>query len=550
LISKRPVVSKDKLKGFQEMKRTRLSAQRISVVSVLLLAAILGTGPQASELAGLKLVSAQSQQECPVRVTFLQVNDVYQFAPVDNGKRGGLARVLTLRRQIMNESPHTLFMLAGDTISPSVESNTYHGQQMIDAWNASGLDYATFGNHEFDFGPDVLRDRIRESHFKWLAANVVDKKTGKTFDDTPEFIVREFEGVKVGIFGIVLQETMLTSRPGPDVDILDPCETAARVIPKIHTAGAQVIVALTHQTLADDKKFARCSGVDLVIGGHEHTLLESMSGHAPIFKMTADAREMGRIDLNISKATGKIESIDWQVIPVTDQVKDDPAFAPLDQKYGALLRGLAVPVGRTDVELDVKSAHVRKYETNMGDFVADTFRKATAADIAFVNGGSIRADAIIQPGVLAKRDVLSILPFNNRVVKVEASGAIIRAALEHGIATAAEEIEPGRFPQVSGIRYEFDASRKAGARLTSVTVNGQPLDDRRTYTLATTTYLAVEAGDGYEMFKGLTYLIRPEQGAVESDILLRAISSVPSIAPQIDGRIKRIDPAEDRNACK
>src|SRR6266436_2118514 len=304
----------------------RVSSRRIALASVLLLTLILGMGLGASEISR---AAAQQQRECPVRVTLLQVNDVYQFAPVDGGARGGLARVLTLRKQIMSESPHALYLLAGDTISPSVESNTYQGQQMIDAWNSSGLDYATFGNHEFDFGPDVLRARMRESNFKWLAANVVEKKTGRTFGDTPEFVVREFDGVKIGIFGIVLQETLQTSRPGPDVDILDPCATAAKVIPEIRAVGAQVIVALTHLSMAEDKQLARCSGVDVIIGGHEHTLLESMSGHAPIFKMTSDARELGRIDLNISKATGKLESIDWEIIPVTDSIANDPAFASL-----------------------------------------------------------------------------------------------------------------------------------------------------------------------------------------------------------------------------
>jgi 5'-nucleotidase len=308
-------------------------------------------------------------------------------------------------------------------------------------------------------------------------------------------------------------------------------------------------VALTHQTIGDDKQFARCSGVDVIIGGHEHTLLESMSGHAPIFKMDADARELGRIDLNISKSTGKLESIDWQIIPVTDKVKDDPAFASLDRKYGALLKSLEVPVGRTEVDLDVRSADVRMQETNMADFVADAFRQATQADVALVNGGSIRADAIIKPGILTKRDVLSILPFNNRVVKLQVTGAAIRAALEHGVATAAEEIQPGRFPQVSGLRYAFDTNRKPGARLTSVTVNGKPLEDRRSYTLATTTYLAVEHGDAYDML-GAAFLVRPEQALVESEILLRAITAVPAIAPKIDGRIKRVDATKDQNPCK
>jgi 5'-nucleotidase len=527
----------------------RVSPRRIALLSSVLLAAIIALTAPALDFNLISLASAQQQRECPVRVTLLQVNDVYQFAPVDGGTRGGLARVLTLRKQIMSESPHALYLLAGDTISPSVESNTYQGRQMIDAWNASGLDYATFGNHEFDFGPEVLRERMRESHFKWLAANVIDKRTGKTFADTPEFIVREFEGVKVAIFGIVLQETMLTSRPGPDVDIQDPCATAARLIPKIHAAGAQVIVALTHQTIGDDKKFARCSGVDVVIGGHEHTLLESMSGHAPIFKMDADARELGRVDLNISKSTGKLESIDWKIIPVTDRVQSDPAFAALDSRYGPLTKSLAVPVGRSEVELDVKSADVRSQETNMADFIADTFRRAMDADVGLVNGGSIRADMIIRPGVLTKRDVLSMLPFNNHVVKLKVTGAVIRAALENGVSTVAEELQPGRFLQVSGIRYAFDTGHPPGRRITSITIDGKPLDERRTYTLATTTYLAVEAGDGYEMFRGATFLVRPEQAPNESDVLLKAISSVPAIAPKIDGRIKRVDAGKDQGTC-
>ncbi|HYO90614.1 MAG TPA: metallophosphoesterase, partial [Pyrinomonadaceae bacterium] len=103
---------------------------------------------------------AARQEERIVRVVILQVNDVYRFTPADRGLRGGLARVSTLRKQIMEKTPNTLFLLSGDTISPSVESLTYKGAQMIDAWNAVGLDYSVFGNHEFDFGPEVLRERM------------------------------------------------------------------------------------------------------------------------------------------------------------------------------------------------------------------------------------------------------------------------------------------------------------------------------------------------------------------------------------------------------
>ena len=498
----------------------------------------------------LNHVAAQSQTDCPVRVTLLQVNDVYQFAPVDNGTRGGLARVATLRKKIMAESPHTLLLMAGDTISPSIESNTYKGAQMIEAWNAAGLDYATLGNHEFDFGPEVLLQRMSESKFKWLAANVLDKQTGKLFGDTPEFIVREFDGVKIGIFGILLPETVSTSRPGPNVEIREACATANQVIPKIRAAGAQVIVALTHLSMAEDKALARCSGVDVIIGGHEHTLLESMAGHAPIFKMTADAREMGRIDLNIDKKTGKIESIDWKVIPVTNEYQDDPSFAPIQAKYGTLLKDLGKKVGSTTVDLEMKSENVRTRETNMGNFIADAYRQATGADVALVNGGSIRADALIKPGPLTKRDVLSILPFNNKVLKIQITGTTLRTALEHGVGSIGVESQPGRFPQVSGIRFSYDASLKAGERVTSVTVNGRPLVDRQMYTLAATSYVIKDGGDGYTMFRDAKVLGLPDQTPSESEIMQKVITLLRPIAPKVEGRVTRVDTPKSQTSCK
>ena len=486
-------------------------------------------------------LSAQQKPDCTVKVTLLQVNDVYQFAPVDLGTRGGLARVLTLKKEIEKQSPNTLFLLSGDTISPSVESITYKGAQMIDAWNTAGLDYSTFGNHEFDFGPDVLRQRMKESRFKWIAANVIDKKTGQPFGDAPAYVIREFDGVKVGIFGLTLEETKVTSKPGPDVEFLNPCETARKMVSELHARGVKTVVALTHLSMSEDKEVARCSGVDVIIGGHEHTLLESASGGAPIFKMTADARELGQIDLNITKSTGAVESIDWKVIPVTDKTKDDPQFAALSRKYGALLKELSVVVGRTAVDLDARSAINRTQETNIGDFVADSFRLATGADVGLMNGGSIRADEIIRAGSLTKRDVLSMLPFKNRVVKVELSGATLRQVLEHGVARSAEDAEPGRFPQVSGIKFTFDARRPPGSRVVSPTVNGKPLDEMKNYTLAATDYVAIDGGDGYAMLKGTRLLIPRERAQFDSDVLQAAIIAKKVIAPKAEGRIQRLD---------
>ena len=497
-------------------------------------------------------LNASSQKtECNVRVTLLQVNDVYQFSPVDQNENGGLGRVLTLKKSIQKENPNTLFLLAGDTISPSVESITYKGAQMIEAWNTLGLDYATFGNHEFDFGPDVLKDRMRESKFGWIAANVIDTKTGKPFGGAAPFVIREFSGVKIGIFGLVLPETKTTSRPGPDVEFRNPCDTAKKMVSELHDRGAKVVVALTHLSMREDKEVARCADVDLIIGGHEHTLLESHAGGAPIFKMTADARELGRFDLNISQSTGKLESIDWKVIEVNKDTAEAPEFTSVYRKYSSLLTQLARRVGRTNVPLDARSEENRTRETNIGNFIADAFRKATTADVALMNGGSIRADELIPAGVLTVRNVLSILPFKNRLVKIEITGATLRAALEHGVSRSAEDAQPGGFPQVSGIQFSFDASRPPGSRIVDLKVNGRPLDEARKYTLTTTTFVGLDGGDGYTMLKGATVVIPPERAPLDSEVLQRAISSVRAIAPRVEGRIKRLDTVRKADSdCK
>src|SRR3712207_5291380 len=457
-----------------------------------------------------------------------------------------------LRKRIMQESPHTLFLLSGDTISPSVESITYEGAQMIDAWNQVGLDYSVFGNHEFDYGDEVLLERMKESNFKWLGANVVDSKTAKTFGSTPLFDVREFGGVKVGIFGITLPETKTTSKPGADTVFGDPCETAKRVVPQIRAAGANAVVALTHLSLAQDKALARCAAdspatrIDVIIGGHEHTLLESSSGGTPIFKMTADARELGRIDLNIDPKTGRVESIDWEIITVNSKTEDDPAFASVVEKYGKLLKELETPVGRTEVALDARSATSRTEETNIADFIADSFRKAAGSDVALINGGSIRADDVLPAGDLTVRDVLSILPFGNDLAVIEVTGDVLLQALEHGVSLTGPGAEPGRFAQVSGIRYSFDASKLPGARVSDVTVNGRPLDAKKTYTLVTTSFVA-GGGDQYAMFKGRPNVLKTK--LTDSGVLRSAIESAKSIAPKTDGRIRRADTPADAKPC-
>lgn len=477
------------------------------------------------------------------RVTILHLNDTYQFTPADGGKRGGLARVSTIRKQALAENPNTLMTLGGDTVSPSVETRTYRGAQMIAAWNAVGLDYSVLGNHEFDIKTNELLDRMKESKFTWLGTNVIDTKTGKIFGGMPQFVIRSIDGVKIGFIGLLLPETKETSSMEAHLSVADYCETAKKFVPEMRELGANVIVGLTHLFMFQDKKLAGCADFDLILGGHEHTLLQSSANGTPIFKMWADARQVGKFDLYIDKKTGKLRSMDWQIVPVTEAIPDDPEFAPITAKYKSLLDQLEVKVGATSVALDAFSRSVRTKETNIGNFIADAYRKAVDADIGFVNGGSIRADLFYDPGVLNRRAVLSMLPFNNPIVKVEMSGKTLMDILEHSVARSREDSEPGRFPQVSGIRFTFDASKLPGQRVTKAEVKGKPIDPNAKYTMATSDFLVSRGGDGYTMFKDSKLLIAPDVAPKDSEVFEKAIKDSPNstISPKVEGRIVRVN---------
>lgn len=480
-----------------------------------------------------------------VRVTILHVNDVYQFMPVEGGRRGGLARLLTLKKEALKENPNTIFTLGGDTLSPSVETRTYKGAQMIDAWNALGLDYSVFGNHEFDIKTADLLARMKESKFVWLGANVIDSKTGKIFADTPPYVVREFGGVRVGIVGFLLPETKETSSMEESLQVTDFCAAAKKLVKQMRKKEkVSAVIGLTHLSMTQDKQLAQCATFDLILGGHEHTLLQSSSNGTPIFKMTADARELGKFNLNFNAATKRLESLDWEIIPVTDRIEDAPEFAPVFEKYKSLLEQLAVEVGATSETLDALSYSNRNKETNIGNFIADAYRRAAGADVALVNGGSIRADLTYNPGVLTKRDVLSMLPFNNPIVKIEITGKTLREALEHGVARsgAGEDNEPGRFPQISGMSFKFDTGKPAGSRTSEIVIGGKPLDENKTYTLATSDFLVSRSGDGYVMFKNAKVLIGAAEAQKDSDVFEKAIKDAPNrtIAPRLEGRIVKI----------
>jgi len=470
-----------------------------------------------------------------VHLSFIQVSDVYVLEPVDQGRRGGMARLATLVRRIRAENPNTLFVLGGDTLSPSSLSTSLQGRQMIAAFNALGLDLATFGNHEFDFGPAVLAERMRESKFVWLSANVRDRRSAGPFGGAERARLVTLGGVAVGLFGLTMTDTAHTSSPGPDVVFDEPIAAARAAADELRRRGARVVVALTHQSMADDRALAAGVDVDLVLGGHEHEPLVAEERRALITKPGSDARYLVRVDLWLTRE-GRLVERTWTFHEVSARIAPDAAMAALVEGYAAQSRQvLGTVVGHSAVPLEARSSRLRTAETNLGNFITDVMRARMGADVALTNGGGIRSEQVLPAGPLTKGDVLAFLPFTNVAVKLEMRGADLRLALEQGLA----EIERagGGFLQVSGLSITYDPARPSGRRLLTVQVGEASLDEARTYIVAVNDYIH-RGGDGFTAFARARVLVGHENGPDLAAIVLDAVTRLRTIAPKVEGRIR------------
>ena len=375
----------------------------------------------------------------PVHLTILQFNDDYILEPVDR-ERVGMARVATVVKTVRGESVHTVLAIVGDTISPSIMSTLLRGQQMIAAWNRLGLDVATFGNHEFDFGPAVLRMRMQESQFPWTSANVLDRATGQPFGGARPVLLLERGGARLGVVGLTLPETSETSSPGPDIVFRPTVQAAGEAVARLTAGGRPILIGLTHQTVEADEALARAlPGFALIVGGHEHDPIKRIVGDTLITKAGADGVDVVRVDLQVT-ANGRVLGRHHRFLPITRDIAEDPPMAALVQGYtDRLTRALEVPVGETRVPLDARTSTLRTGETNLGDFVADVMRARLQADVAVMNGGGIRSNRIVPIGPLTKKDVQSLLPFLNVLVKLEITGHTLLAVLERSVSVHPRE---------------------------------------------------------------------------------------------------------------
>jgi 5'-nucleotidase/UDP-sugar diphosphatase len=436
-----------------------------------------------------------------VPVTFLHLNDIYEITPVAGGQQGGMARLATLRKQLLKANPRTYTILAGDCFSPSalgtavVDGEKLAGRHMVAVMNAVGFDFATFGNHEFDVKPEQFLRRIGESKFKWFSGNVADAE-GRPFPRVEPHVVFTAKGehggeVRIGLIGVTLE-----SNKASWVRYDDPLATAVRQARELR-GQVDILIAVTHQSLEADRKLvAAAPEIDLVLGGHEHDNVQQWRGlrFAPIFKADANARSAYVLDLAYDTDRRRLVKMEPHFREITNALPEDRETAELVQDW--VKRGYAAfradgfqpekEVAKTPEALDGLEATVRNGSGNLTDLIAAAMLKAVPeAELAVFNGGMVRIDDVVPPGPITQYDVLRMIPFGGQVLRVDMRGDLLSKVLNQGRANRGE----GGYLQTAGVAGHEGAW----------TVGGASLDPERVYKVAILDFLmkGLEQGLGF-----------------------------------------------------
>ncbi len=458
------------------------------------------------------------------RITLLHTNDMGEMA----GKPGygGFPELATLLKQHRDENPTAITTFGGDLISPSLMSGLSKGTEMVAMMNALKLDVAVLGNHEFDFGADVARARIKEAKFKWLASNVRAVDGEEALGSTPQFL-KKVGDFTVGFFGLTTEETVDLSSPGEKVEFANVIETGKQMVAELKAKGADIVVALTHLDYAEDLELARqVKGIHVILGGHDHRVIARQENGVSILQSGSDLRYLGILDLDVSevekRGKKKLQVIpSWEIVATKD-VPADPEVAKMVSDYAmALDKELEVAVGNTNVELDTTRVSVRTKQTVFGQFIAEAMRQKVGADVGFTNGGGIRGDRTYKAGTtLTRKDILTELPFGNVTVSLEVSGKALAELVEHSVSKI--EDGAGRYGQYANLEFALDASKPAGERVSDIKVGGTILDPAKIYIIATNDYVA-KGGDGFAMLKDAKRIVDAAAGELMASTVINAI---------------------------
>lgn len=474
---------------------------------------------------GLAMVPglAESTGNETIDITLLQANDIYEISPVEGGKRGGMARVATVRQQLLAENPHTYTVLAGDAFSPSalgtakVDGERLAGKQMVAAMNAVGFDYATFGNHEFDISESQFLSRLQESKFRWFSGNVTDGR-GNAFDNVPQSIVFEVKGegssvARVGLIGVTLE-----SNPAEYVGYRKPNPIqVAQEQAKALRDRVDMLIALTHLTLEQDQQLAATTPeIDLILGGHEHENIQQWrlldkglkfnrcgTSGTPIFKADGNARTVYIHHLHYHPTNQCLE-LESRLQPITDKIPEEPKTAAVVEEWtqqgfdGFRADGFKPEqvVATTTETLDGREVSVRNYSTNLTDLIAQSMvQEVENADLAIFNSGSIRIDDQLPPGEITEYDVIRIMPFGGKILAVNLKGDLLKQVLDQGQANRGT----GGYLQTANVTK--------GKGSNTWLIKGKPLEANRIYLTAINDFLM----SGKE--QGLNFLSFQNPGA-------------------------------------
>lgn len=478
------------------------------------------TAALVSACAGLPKAPAPTN---PVR--FLSVNDLTEIDTLPTGD-GGLARLATLRRRIAGEGP-VLTVVAGNFLGPSLASRYFGGAQMVEVLNASGIDYVTFGSRDLDLPPDSLQQRIAAATFKWLSANCTAPDSSAMPGVLAWDTVR-VHGQKVGLFGLTAPIVAKGGRCG------DPDAAARVAIDSLGKLGADLIVAVTHQSLdADLALLGREGQLELILGGSGRQAATVQVGARHVVTSDANARSAQFVTLWGKKGEWRQVT---RILDVRPNLVADPAVQRIVDAWRDSVTtrlGPDAPVGTLVDSLDATDVTLRRTEAPFADLVTDAMRMGTGADAAVINAGALRLDGWLPPGPLRRYTLESIFLFadDTRVVVVPMNGGRLREMLERGVSNGV--IGTGAFLQVSGLRYTVDPEHASGARLA-----GQLTDsDNRLISkndrvrVAMPTYLACAGGDGYRLPEASEACVAAARAPRAADLLAS------HIAERLGGRV-------------
>ena len=468
-------------------------------------------------LASLIPLLSSSQQT--LNFTILQLNDVYEIAGVEKGKVGGLARVATVRQQLLHEDPNTITMLAGDFVSPSLVGTFSYddpvtktkapvaGRQMIEALNHMGLDYVVPGNHEFDIKVAELQKRINESDFKWVNSNIWLNKNQpfvKWKNGQPDTIrawaihtiqYKDGRSLRIGIIGATISSN--NSQPEVSYTNADSAVNAAYLALKDQ---CDIIIALTHLSIEEDIQLAKTvPGLALIVGGHEHVASHHKIGNTHIYKADANARSVYIHRVNFDPST-KTTSIISDLKMIDQTVPNDPAVYATVNRWTRFTDSTLNAMGYQPNDtimfakdpLDGTEAAVRNYPGKFTTLIADAiFSCDSTADFALYNSGSLRGDEQLQ-GVVQQVDILRALPYGGPVTIMNLRGDIVEKILNIGTGKAKNT---GAYLQLSQVKLKKEAGNKS-----QWYIKGKALNKNKIYKVLVAQYVAM----GKE--KGLSFV--------------------------------------------